>query len=249
MKPTLIHKSREFLVIHKPSGMLVHRLGNTALREEPETIADWLAKQYPETKKVGDDPALRPGIVHRLDKDTSGILLVARTQEFFEYAKDLFQTRAIKKTYLALARGHVERERNIIDRPLGIKAHTTSRSVHSKKMAKDAVTEYHVLERAIRANDSEENPGFKSTLLQVLPHTGRTHQIRVHLTAIGHPVLGDPLYGPKQKLIWIPRLMLHAYKLAFTLPSGEAVSFEKFPDADFLSGMREAGCEYSIIKK
>jgi 23S rRNA pseudouridine1911/1915/1917 synthase len=237
--PRLIHEEDDFIVLVKPAGLLMHALPGK--KDSEPMLADWIAKKYPETKRVGDDPEVRPGIVHRLDKDTSGIVLVCRTQEFFETAKRLFQDRAITKRYLALTRGHLERERNIITRPLGIKPGTTQRSVRSEKMVKDAVTEYHVLVRAVRSDDAPSDARFKSTLLEVLPHTGRTHQIRVHLTSIGHPILGDPLYGPKQKLEWIPRLMLHALSIEFTTREGKKKHFTAPPDDAFLQGLSDAG--------
>lgn len=232
MEPKVILKKKEFLVLEKPAGLLMHGLPNKKM-EEP-TVADWLRKNYPETARVGDEPDVRPGMVHRLDRDTSGVLVVARTPESFAQLKKLFEERKIRKTYLALVRGCPERERGVIAKPLGIRSGTTKRSVRSKKMSKEAVTEYRILEQAA------DEEGFKSSLLEVRPHTGRTHQIRVHLTSIGHPILGDPLYGPRVQPGWARRLMLHAVSLEFEL-DGRVFSVEAKPDKDFLKILKNAG--------
>ena len=226
-------------MLSKPAGLLMHALPNKA-SEEP-LVTDWVAAHYPETRRVGDEPEVRPGLLHRLDRDTSGIFLVARNGEFFAYAKDLFQRRLVRKTYLALVRGHVDRPRNIIRKPIGIRSGTTRRSVRSSKMVKDAETEYELLELCTREGVSGEEPVFKSSLLKVTPHTGRTHQIRVHMTAIGHPVLGDPLYGPALQPDWVTRLMLHALALEFEHPSGTRLSFTAPPDEEFGAAVGAAG--------
>jgi 23S rRNA pseudouridine1911/1915/1917 synthase len=216
--PEVIYKDPHFLVINKPAGLQVHpaRVKN-ASRAEPSTLTEWLVKHYPEVKKVGDDPETRPGIVHRLDKETSGIMLVARDQEYFEYLKSLFQKHEIKKTYLALVHGHPKKEEGVIDAPIGIKNGTLKRSIHSKKMAKEAVTEYRVVKTFAKEN---------TALLEVKPRTGRTHQIRVHLASIGHPIVGDTLYCPKEKTREHERLMLHAVSLEFINDGGKRVKFE-----------------------
>ncbi len=239
MNPKIIHEEKEFLILAKPAGLLMHGLPNKTVAEP--TLADWLRIHFPETKKVGDDPDLRPGIVHRLDRDTSGVIVVARTQTSFEYLKSLFQSRAVTKRYLALARGHVALDRDLIRKPIGVKPGTTQRSVRSTKDVKEAMTEYRVLERLVRDEAAPVDPAFKSTLLEVTPRTGRTHQIRVHLTFIGHPVLGDALYGPKKQPEWVSRLMLHAHTLEFPRKDGTAVSFTAPPDAQFAAVLREAG--------
>ena len=225
----VIYENKDFLILNKPSGLQVHPARVSAAKEKRETeptLTDWLVKQYPEVKKVGDDPATRPGIVHRLDKETSGIMIVPRTQKEFEYLKSLFQEHAIQKTYLALVRGVPKKEKGVIDAPIGIKAGTLKRSIHSQKMAKPAVTEYKV-EKKVKIE------GEMYSLLEVRPHTGRTHQIRVHLTSIGHPIVGDKLYGPKKQPEFAHRLMLHAKALDFSDKSGNRFTFEAPPPSDF----------------
>ena len=199
--------------------------------EDEPTLVDWLLARYPEIKNVGDDPALRPGIVHRLDKATSGVMLVAKTQASFEHLKKIFQEHRMQKTYVALVRGVPKESHGVIDAPIGIKNGTLKRSIHSSKMAKSAVTEYSV----VKIFDKGDNGSEQYALLKVNPKTGRTHQIRVHLASIGHPIVGDMLYGRKpvrgktarsasaamasaeaaRRTEAAPRLMLHAASIAF----------------------------------
>src|SRR3989338_5411378 len=132
----VIYEDKNFIVINKPAGLLVHqaqfrrRTSNT----EP-SLVDWLLKNYPEVKIVVDNPAERPGIVHRLDKDTSGVMVIARNQETFDYLKSLFQKHLVKKVYLALVCGKLIQRQGVIDKPIGIKNGSTKRSVHSQKLA------------------------------------------------------------------------------------------------------------------
>ena len=146
LEPRIIYESPDFLILNKPSGLQVHparinehrqkiRAGNDEAKgaSSQPTLTDWLVRHYPEVKTVGDDPAMRPGIVHRLDKETSGIMIVPRNQKTFEYLKKLFQEHKIQKRYLALVVGAMEKKEGIIDAPIGIKNGTLKRSVHAKK--------------------------------------------------------------------------------------------------------------------
>ncbi len=228
LEPDVIYKDKDILVINKPSGLQVHAAKISAaaqaragtVRETPATLVDWLLEHYPGVRSVGDEPMLRPGIVHRLDKETSGVMLVALNQKSFEYLKSLFQGHEIKKTYLAMVAGVPKEKQGTIDAPIGIQNGTMKRSIRSAKMAKPAVTAYRVI-KTLTGDD-----GARRSLLEVRPQTGRTHQIRVHLASIGHPVLGDRLYGPKKPLPWVSRLMLHALSIEFTDAAGKRVKFE-----------------------
>ena len=203
------------MAVNKPAGLLVHGFRVTVDGEKrhiaESTLVDWLLKKYPEVKGVGDLPRWRSGIVHRLDKGTSGVLLIAKNQEYFHYLKDLFKNQEVSKTYLALVKGNIKPESGIIDKPIGLKSGTVKRTVFTKnaKMVKEALTEYKV---------KEYLPNF--SLLEVKPKTGRTHQIRVHLASLGHPVVGDPLYGGG-KVENLKRLFLHAYSLEFSPTPGK----------------------------
>ena len=209
-----IHAEPNFIVLAKPAGMAVH--GGAGVKGE--TITDWLVKKYPETKRVGDDPAIRPGIVHRLDKDTSGVMVVARTPEAFAALKNLFKERKVEKTYLALVIGTPKKSFGVIDAPIGrLMAHPTKRGVGSRtRGARGAITEYRLLERL---------GGY--ALLAVKPKTGRMHQIRVHLASLGHPVAGDRIYGgTRAALPGLDRQFLHAWRLSFSYPEGRRWQFE-----------------------
>lgn len=235
-EPKIVYEDENFVGIFKPAGMLVHPYkanGEWRIENGEDTLAGWLLRKYPEMKTVGDLPAgrqatenMRPGIVHRLDRETSGIMLAVRNQEYFDYFKSLFKERKIKKTYLALVSGEPREKQGIIDKPIGIKNGTIKRSVHSGKMAKNAVTEYKVVKTFI-------HEGAPFSLLEVSPQTGRTHQIRVHLASIGHPIIGDPLYGGKNNAGLAKRLMLHAYSLEFSLPNGMRLRLEAEPEGLF----------------
>ncbi|MFA6651008.1 MAG: RNA pseudouridine synthase [Candidatus Paceibacterota bacterium] len=235
VEPVLIYESPDFLVLNKPAGLLMHKvkIKGGELRQE-DTLADWVVKKYPEVKEVGDDPESRPGIVHRLDKDTSGVIVVARNQNYFEYLKSLFQNKNIIKKYTALVYGEIKDDKGEIAKPIGIKSGTVKRTVYGGKMIKEAITEYKVIKKY---------EGY--TLVEAHPRTGRTHQIRVHLAAIGHPIVGDNLYGGKKEKksdIVAGRQFLHAGILEFEANPGELVSFSvPLPDdlADVLGKLNE----------
>jgi 23S rRNA pseudouridine1911/1915/1917 synthase len=226
-EPAVIFENDDFLVIDKPAGLMVHGVRLSSKRRVDEerakerTLVDWLIERYPEIRTVGDEPQLRPGIVHRLDKETSGVMLVAKTQTSFEYLKSLFQEHKIKKIYEALVVGIPKKVHGIIDAPIGIKNGTLKRSIHVTKMAKEAVTEYEVIKKY---DPSEDSKSF--SLLKVMPRTGRTHQIRVHLASIGHPIVGDRLYGGKNQPFFANRLMLHASSIEFSGADGSRFVFE-----------------------
>ncbi len=168
---------------------------------------------------------LRPGIVHRLDKDTSGVILVARNQNYFNYLKNLFQIHQVKKTYLALVYGKLEPKLGIIKKPIRLKPGTIKRTVWRGKIEKEAITEYRVL-KYLKYNKSLAKKLLYFSLLEVIPKTGRTHQIRVHLSSIGHPIIGDSLYGPKINPLGLKRQFLHAESLEFSLENGRRIKIE-----------------------
>lgn len=201
------------LAIDKPSGLMVHTDG----RSEEKTLVDWVRENYPELDDVGEkqtlqsgEEILRPGIVHRLDRDTSGVMLIAKTQEMFEHLKKQFQDQTIEKEYHALVAGTVKEDSLTINRPIGRSASdfrlwSAQRGARGK--LREAATDIEVLKRL---------EGI--TYISAFPKTGRTHQIRVHLKAIHHPILCDPLYGFKDTPCpsKIERLALHAYRIQFT---------------------------------
>lgn len=222
----IIYKDENMLVINKPAGLIVH--------DGEESVAEWLIRKYPEIKGVGEDES-RPGIVHRLDKDTSGVLLIARNQETFGFLKKQFQDKKIKKKYIALVCGNVKDKSGIINLPIGKSKHDFRKKISIGEMTgktREAITEYKVIEKF------EGN-----TLLEVYPKTGRTHQIRVHLKSIGHPIVCDRLYGFKNQVCppGLNRHFLHASSVEFTDINGARISFEAdLPDdlAGLLKNLR-----------
>jgi 23S rRNA pseudouridine1911/1915/1917 synthase len=232
MEPRIIYEDDEILAVNKPAGLLVHhtrRCQVSGIKCQEPTITDWLLQNRPAVKSVGDDPMTRPGIVHRLDRETSGVMLIAKTQEAFLRLKALFAGRGMTKTYLALVRGAVRKERGTIERPIGIVSGSVRRSVYSRKMAKDAVTEYRV-EHGVTLPD-----GTVGTLVAVHPRTGRTHQIRVHLASIGHPIVGDQLYDKRSRSGRVDgRMFLHALSIAWDPVPGKHILIEAEPPPEFV---------------
>jgi len=225
VKPKIIYDGPDFLVLEKPSGLLVH----ATEKKEKNTLVDWLVKKYPAIKKVGSDK-YRAGIIHRLDKTVSGIMVVAKTDRAMEHLKDQFKKRLVKKEYIAMVYGKVLDYQGEINLPIGrsqngmFVAHPKVGSSKLDEQDKTAKTRYRVIEYI-----------KEYTLLSVEILTGRTHQIRAHLTAIGHPIMGDELYLPKRKILKIgqrkikiiplPRIFLHSEKIAFTDLEGKWQEF------------------------
>ena len=221
MSYKLIKKTDNYIIINKPAGLLAH--GAEHIKES--TLAEELLNDFPEIRKIGDDP-MRPGLLHRLDRDVSGLMVVARTSQTFDHIKSQFQNRTITKHYRALVYGRVDRDEGEIDFP--IKRSTRGfRMAAIPKTAKGeittegrrAITEFNVAERYINY-----------TLLKLNIKTGRTHQIRVHLSAYGYPIVGDDLYGTKKtrlknKKLNLGRIFLVAEHLEFDDLKGERQKF------------------------
>lgn len=222
MNINIVYEDKDLLVLNKPAGLITHPKNIT---DTQDSVTGWLIEKYPELKNIGEpfiasgEEVPRAGVVHRLDKDTSGLLLVARNNEAFFYLKKLFQERSIRKHYLALVNGRPKKSKGMISAPLGrIGLKRTTKMVGKKLVdKKEALTEY----LTVRNFDNY-------TLLDVVLHTGRTHQIRVHLNSIGTPVSGDNVYGFKKlkSPTGLTRLFLHAYKLEFTAPDGKHLTLE-----------------------
>ena len=202
----VVYSDKDLLIIDKPPGLTVH----PAPGRPGGTLVNALLALYPDLEEVGDRQ--RPGIVHRLDADTSGLMVVARTQPAHDDLSQQIRERTITKVYLALVIGHLDPAEGIIEAALGRDPGNRKRRAIVED-GRPATTRYHTLQTF---------QGF--TLLEVTPHTGRTHQIRVHLSSIGHPVAGDRLYGGRVPLL--QRQFLHACKLGFRLPqSGQYTEF------------------------
>jgi len=202
----IIYEDADLLVVDKPAGLTVH----PAPGHHGHTLVNAVLAHFPHLADISD--SLRPGIVHRLDRDTSGVMLVAKNKVAQANLISQFKTRTIVKAYLALVKGQLTPERGIIEAAIGRDPRNRKRMAVVTE-GREARTEYRVIKYA-----------GNYSLLEIIPETGRTHQIRVHLSAIGYPVVGDPMYGVKSP--HLSRQFLHACRLGFKLPStGEYVEF------------------------
>ena len=220
---SLLLETPDLVAVDKPCGLVMH----PGAADEPATLAHRLVAHYPELAHVGNPR--RPGIVHRLDRDTSGVVLIARTATAYQALQQAFEQRRVEKRYLAVVHGHPTVSAAEIDAPIG--RHPTRRTLMAVTRAgRPSRTTYATLASSAAA-----------TLLEVLPHTGRTHQIRVHLESIGNPVLGDPRYGPQPPSA--NRLLLHASTLEFTDPAGDRWRVAAPPPADMRRELHEFDLE------
>ena len=229
----IIYEADDFLAINKPAGLAVHGDSHSS----DQTLVDWILANRPECRGVGESMKLdsgevidRPGIVHRLDKDTSGILLIAKKQSAYDWLKTAFQNHDIKKTYQALVYGNFKEEEGVIESAIGrSRKDPRVRSAYKQAVGKlrAAKTNYRVV---------KQFPGYSS--LEVRPETGRTHQIRVHLKFISHPIVCDSLYAPgRECLPGLGRQALHAKSLEFKSPEGEVFHLEAETPTDFISAL------------
>jgi 23S rRNA pseudouridine1911/1915/1917 synthase len=206
----VLYEDDAVIGINKQAGMVVHAgAGNHS-----GTLVNALLHRFESLSSTGGD--LRPGIVHRLDKETSGVLVVARTDAAHRHLADQFQSRTVEKVYLALVHGIVKSDTGTIDKPITRDPVRRTRMTCKLPTGRHALTHWTVLRRFAR-----------HTLLEVKIGTGRTHQIRVHLSSLGHPILGDPLYGAPASEILPNRFFLHAARLRFQSPAtGAQVTLE-----------------------
>jgi len=239
MNIQIITQTPDYAVINKPAGISVHRSG---MRDE-YTVSDWVLENFPQAKGVGEplrigngDSIERHGIVHRIDKDTSGALLIALNQNAYEYFKNQFKDRTVRKSYRAFLYGNLKDEHLTINESIGkhkkdFRKRTTARNARGE--LKPAVTFFRVIERAKVGADYV-------VFVEAQPKTGRTHQIRVHGKFMHHEVVADPLYASrKEKLLGFSRLALHAYSLEFKDLKGMTQKVEApYPD-DFERALSE----------
>ncbi len=223
----VLYEDDDLVVVNKPAGMVVH-VGSGV---RSGTLVNALLHHVGTLARAGGD--LRPGIVHRLDRMTSGLVIVAKNDSGLRDLSSQFKNREVQKTYLALVHGRVAGERGEIERPVGRDPRRRIRMRTSGIGAREALTQYEVRRRFTHF-----------TLLEVHPRTGRTHQIRVHLASAGHPVVGDTLYGAPSRLHagrrdetkTLPRTFLHAAAIRFRHPrTGEAMSFQAPLPAELVS--------------
>jgi len=196
----IFYEDEQLLVIHKPAGMMVHPAPGVA----SGTLVNALLYHYQELSR--SDCPIRPGIVHRLDRETSGLLLVAKNNNIHKYLSRQFEQHRVKKRYVAIVKGAVNFEEGVIDAPLGRHpSHFDLKTVSFKDGAKEARTVYRVIKRF----------GEKATMVALFPESGRTHQLRVHMRHLGHSILGDDKYGDAKAF---GRLALHAQAVGFVYP-------------------------------
>jgi len=216
----IIYEDNDLLAVDKPAGLTVH----PAPGHPGHTLVNAVLSHFPGLADISD--SLRPGVVHRLDKDTSGVMLVAKNRTSQQNLSDQFKAHSVVKAYLVLVRGRLTPEQGIIEAPMGRDPR------NRKKMAvvsegREARTEYRVIKYL-----------GNYTLLEVMPETGRTHQIRVHLSAIGYPVVGDSVYGVKSP--YLSRQFLHASRLGFKHPStDEYVEFTSDLPPDLAQALKD----------
>jgi len=226
--PTL-YEDADIVAVDKPAGMMTHPDG----RSSEETATDWFKQTY-------SDVTLERPYAHRLDRDTSGILVFAKNQEAYDFLRKAFTDREVQKTYLAVVLGVPSEKKGVIDFDIG-RSRKDFRLRSAQRKAKgtlrDAITRYEVVGEVEEGGTSRAQPrGQKYALLELHPETGRTHQIRVHLKAIHHPVVADPLYAPRgAPTLGMGRLALHAYAIDLPLSSNSHTEIVAPLPPDFAS--------------
>src|SRR3989344_63427 len=254
LSKNILYEDDDVIVIDKPAGLVVHPDGRT---EEP-SVSEWFANKFPEAKNVGEPIKLasgvvveRPGVVHRIDRETSGVLLLAKTEAGHKLLKEQFQKREIEKIYHLFIYGNLKDDRGTIELPIGRSIsnfrkwsaqprHRIGGQDGVRGEKREAVTHFQVLKRA-GDHPSHKASGGQSksyTFVEAKPKTGRTHQIRVHFKALHHPLVCDKLYAPnKPCLLDFNRLALHARAITFKTVGGKKVTIEApYPD-DFVRAM------------
>jgi len=211
----IVYEDDDVVVIDKPAGLVVH----PAAGHDHGTLVNALLGHIPDLEGIGGE--VRPGIVHRLDKDTSGLIVAAKNDRALQFLQAQFKARTIKKMYLALVEGIVEPRAGIIDAPIG-RSKTDRKKMSVTREGRPAQTRY-------RVKQIYRQPDL--SLAEAYPETGRTHQIRVHFAWLKHPLVGDELYGRQKPIVSIERHFLHAASLTLTLPNGETRTFtSNLPD-------------------
>lgn len=206
----ILYEDAAVIAVNKPAGLVVHAGAGV----ESGTLVNRLVNHFQGLSSIGGD--LRPGIVHRLDRGTSGVLLVARTDAAHRALAEQFSGRSVEKIYLAVVQGRIHDDTGRIEKPIARDPMHRTRMTARLATGRSALTEFKVLERFA-----------DFTFLQVRIGTGRTHQIRVHLASRGHPVVGDKLYGAHTRQGSAERIFLHAWKISFTSPAtGERITVE-----------------------
>ena len=232
----ILFENDDVLVINKPAGLIVHPDG----KNKKPTLTDWIEENYPNLKGIGE-PAIyndeeidRPGIVHRLDEQTSGAILIAKTPESYTLFKNQFMNREVEKEYHAFVWGHFKETKGVIDAPIGRSADPRRRLAGrgARGELREAVTAWQVLTQF----EDEKNDKFAFVVLQ--PKTGRTHQLRVHMKYIQRPIVSDHTYAKdRPDALGFQRVALHARKISFKYNGGTKIEVEAPYPPDFESAI------------
>lgn len=228
-EPIILYQDDDVMVINKPYGWLVHEDGHN---DDVPTVVDWFVGLVPEAKEVGEpgfatngDELNRAGVVHRLDRETSGVIILAKNQAAHQHLKEQFKDRLVFKEYRAFVYGRLNDRWGTINRPIGRSAkdhRRRSAERGAKGVLREAITEF---ERIGMGEYQDENFSY----VKLMPKTGRTHQLRAHLRAVDRPIVGDSLYGEKKMStstnLELSRMALHAHVLGITLPNGSEERF------------------------
>ncbi len=237
MEIPILFENDDCMVINKPAGLMVHSDGKTT----KPTLVDWILKERPGIAGVGEaqNGVERPGIVHRLDEDTSGALVIAKTQEMFEHLKKQFQDRDTQKEYHAFVWGHFKESVGIVDEPIGRNANDFRRW-HAGRGARGEMREAVTRWQAVQQFEDEQSEKF--SFMHLFPKTGRTHQLRVHMKYLQRPIVADSLYGPSKPLaLGFQRLALHARKISFFDRTDQEITVEAPYPEDFQKALAKYG--------
>jgi 23S rRNA pseudouridine1911/1915/1917 synthase len=245
MEIPILYEDKDIVAVDKPAGLVVHSDGKT----KEKSLTDWIVKKYPKTKNVGEPIVInenetieRPGIVHRLDRGTSGVLLIAKTKEGHARLKEQFQNRTILKKYLAFVHGDLKEGYGKIELPIGrspsdFRRWSASRGARGE--LRPAETWWYLV-------DYKNGYSF----VEVEPKTGRTHQIRVHFKAVQHPIACDELYAPEKGCdLSLKRTALHAYEISFLNCEDKKITVKSPVPEDFKSVLEDLGMTEVAKKK
>lgn len=229
----ILFENDDLLIINKPAGLLVHADGKT----DKPTLVDWINDNYPYIKGIGEPMAIdgeqidRPGIVHRLDEETSGALIIAKTKDAFDHLKKQFQEHAVKKEYHAFVWGHFKEASGTVEASIGRNKNDFRRwhaGRGTRGEVRDAVTAWEAADQFI------DEEGRQFSFMRLFPKTGRTHQLRVHMKYLQRPIVADTLYAPSNPpALGFSRVALHARSIAFTDQHGKNVEVTAPYPADF----------------
>jgi 23S rRNA pseudouridine1911/1915/1917 synthase len=237
MSIDILFENQDLIILNKPTGIMVHADG----KSENETLVDLVLQKYPSIKGVGDpatfdgEPVERSGVVHRLDKETSGVIIFAKHQEAFLYLKQQFKDRTVHKEYHAFVWGHFKEDKGFVDEPIGrnkndFRKWTAGRGIRGE--VREAYTNWEVVRSF--ADEKEE----KFSFVRLFPKTGRTHQLRVHMKYLQRPIVSDHIYAESfPDALGFGRVALHAKKVSLLGLSGESIEVEAPYQPDFAAAL------------